>query len=289
MNGIVNTPGVTGWELEGVKSSLKGHIDDQNNPHGVTKAQVGLEQVDNTADADKPISTAQQTAFDQKADATAFASHVDDITRHITAAERDKWNATADSTAVASHINDTVVHITAAEREKWNATADSTTVASHISDAVAHITAVEREEWNAKQDALVFDAKPTADSQNPVTSGGIKAALDKKSPLSHGLHVEFPSSMPEMNGSASMGSASTCARSDHIHPTDTSRAAVSHRHSISDITSGTLTSDRLPVVPLTKGGTNATTAAAALSNLGISIQASPPSYLLSGAVALVYV
>ncbi|HYH74379.1 MAG TPA: hypothetical protein VD735_00300 [Candidatus Saccharimonadales bacterium] len=32
----------------------------------VTKASVGLAQVDNTSDADKPVSTAQQAAIDQK-------------------------------------------------------------------------------------------------------------------------------------------------------------------------------------------------------------------------------
>jgi len=35
------------------------------NPHGVTKEDVGLDQVDNTADLDKPISTATQTALDE--------------------------------------------------------------------------------------------------------------------------------------------------------------------------------------------------------------------------------
>ena len=34
------------------------------NPHGVTKSDVGLGKVDNTADLDKPISTATQTALD---------------------------------------------------------------------------------------------------------------------------------------------------------------------------------------------------------------------------------
>ena len=29
-----------------------------------------------------------------------------------------------------------------------------------------------------KQDALIFDAAPTANSTNPVTSGGVKTALD---------------------------------------------------------------------------------------------------------------
>ena len=37
---------------------------------GLTKPDVGLDQVDTTADADKPVSTAQQTALDAKADLT---------------------------------------------------------------------------------------------------------------------------------------------------------------------------------------------------------------------------
>lgn len=44
-------------------------------------------------------------------------------------------------------------------------------------------------------------------------------------------------------------------------------AAKTHEHAATDITSGTLSSTRLPTVPLTKGGTGATTAAAARSNL----------------------
>ena len=47
-------------------------------------------------------------------------------------------------------------------------------------------------------------------------------------------------------------------------------AASSHNHSASDINSGTLNSNRLPTVPVTKGGTGATTAANARTNLGIT-------------------
>ena len=36
-----------------------------------------------------------------------------------------------------------------------------------------------------KQDTLTFDTTPTANSTNPVTSGGIKTALDGKAPTSH--------------------------------------------------------------------------------------------------------
>lgn len=42
------------------------HLANKNNPHNVTKEQIGLGNVDNTSDANKPISTATQTALDTK-------------------------------------------------------------------------------------------------------------------------------------------------------------------------------------------------------------------------------
>lgn len=45
------------------KSNVNNHIADESNPHKVTKSQVGLSNVDNTSDLDKPISTAQATEF----------------------------------------------------------------------------------------------------------------------------------------------------------------------------------------------------------------------------------
>ena len=41
-------------------------LDDGTNPHGTTKSDLGLSNVDNTSDIDKPISTATQTALDLK-------------------------------------------------------------------------------------------------------------------------------------------------------------------------------------------------------------------------------
>lgn len=49
---------------------------------------------------------------------------------------------------------------------------------THAENTVKHITAAERTAWNGKQSALTFDTAPTAGSTNPVTSGGVKAALD---------------------------------------------------------------------------------------------------------------
>lgn len=54
------------------------HIADKSNPHAVTKAQVGLGNVDNTRDTDKPVSTAQQAALDGKTDVATFQAHLAD-------------------------------------------------------------------------------------------------------------------------------------------------------------------------------------------------------------------
>ena len=63
------TASVNGWgALTGLVSSIDinvtNHINNTQNPHNVTKTQVGLSNVDNTSDIDKPISTAVQSALD---------------------------------------------------------------------------------------------------------------------------------------------------------------------------------------------------------------------------------
>lgn len=49
--------------VDNVKQAPYTHVSDKANPHGVTKDQVGLGNVDNTSDMNKPVSTAQQTAI----------------------------------------------------------------------------------------------------------------------------------------------------------------------------------------------------------------------------------
>lgn len=55
-----------------ITSNLSTHAARVDNPHGVTKSQVGLGNADNTADLDKPISKATQSALDLKADADKY-------------------------------------------------------------------------------------------------------------------------------------------------------------------------------------------------------------------------
>ena len=61
-------------EVMAVDSKADTHIARDDNPHGVTKAQVGLGNANDTSDADKPISIATQEALDLKAVASEVYS-----------------------------------------------------------------------------------------------------------------------------------------------------------------------------------------------------------------------
>src|SRR5205085_9811319 len=61
-------------------AALASHTGNTSNPHAVTKSQVGLGNADNTSDANKPVSTAQQTALDAKVPTTRSISTISPLT-----------------------------------------------------------------------------------------------------------------------------------------------------------------------------------------------------------------
>lgn len=67
-------------ENEAVAAATE-HISNLNNPHSTTKSQVGLSDVDNTSDLNKPISNLTQTALDGKSDIghTHIIDDIDDL------------------------------------------------------------------------------------------------------------------------------------------------------------------------------------------------------------------
>lgn len=72
LGGTADAPTVPGLADQAAATAatdaeLAAHTGDTANPHAVTKTQVGLGNVDNTADTAKPVSTAQATALDAKA------------------------------------------------------------------------------------------------------------------------------------------------------------------------------------------------------------------------------
>ena len=80
------------------------HKDSKENPHGVTKAQVGLGNVDNTSDADKPVSTAQQAALD------ALAEQI--------VSPKDEWTVTDKDGNIIATIDADGLHTTTVVADK---------------------------------------------------------------------------------------------------------------------------------------------------------------------------
>jgi len=85
----------TQQEVITVDNKINAHIADTENPHEVTKAQVGLSNVDNTSDLDKPVSTAQQEALDLKQNVLTAGTNMEitNNTINTTATQiiRRKW------------------------------------------------------------------------------------------------------------------------------------------------------------------------------------------------------
>lgn len=67
----------TGSDVTALETKVNNHIANKSNPHAVTKTQVGLGNVNNTSDADKPVSTAQAAAIaNAKAAGTAAQTSI---------------------------------------------------------------------------------------------------------------------------------------------------------------------------------------------------------------------
>lgn len=67
----------TGSDVTALETKVNNHIANKSNPHTVTKTQVGLGNVNNTSDADKPVSTAQASAIaNAKAAGTAAQTSI---------------------------------------------------------------------------------------------------------------------------------------------------------------------------------------------------------------------
>lgn len=86
---------------------------------------------------------------------------------------------------------------------------------------------------------------------------------------------------PIVNGTATVGTSLRYSRADHVHGTDTGRAAATHNHAATEITSGTLAVDRggTGATTHTVGSVligNATAAVTSLSRNGIDSRASFP-------------
>lgn len=107
-----------------------------------------------------------------------------------------------------------------------------TTNKLNVSDVIDNLTTnVSNKALSANQgvaikaliDALQSEFDGHTHAISEVT--GLQSALDGKAGVSHGTHVTYSTEDPIMDGTAYAGSTSAVARSNHRHPTDTTRAA----------------------------------------------------------------
>ena len=85
------------------------------------------------------------------------------------------------STATVNNVASATAATNDAKGQKIDTTyekiADASNVRTSLQNSINGLS-------SSKQDKLTFDSTPTADSPNPVTSGGVKTALDKKADTS---------------------------------------------------------------------------------------------------------
>lgn len=114
-------------EIDELVTKFDTHISNKSNPHSVTKVQVGLGNVDNTSDANKPISTATQNALNSKfnaSDGNALKQRVDNIPELIATgitvdSDNDSVNISLDTTSIVDGtLSGTTININSATTSK---------------------------------------------------------------------------------------------------------------------------------------------------------------------------
>jgi hypothetical protein len=138
-------------------------------PAGLVKADVGLGDVDNTSDVNKPISTATQTALDLKANASAITELAQDAVNTAIVAGTGLDKAYDDvANTITLDIDSTVATLTGTQ------TLTNKTLTSPVINTPTGI---------AKSDVGLANVDNTTDANKPVSTA-TQTALDLKANLS---------------------------------------------------------------------------------------------------------
>lgn len=155
-------------------TDLISHLANKSNPHGVTKAQIGLGSVDNTADKSKPVSTPQQDAIDA-AMAQANAYTLQKIADLINGAPESMDTLKEVSDAIAAN-EDVMSALNAAIGTK----ASQAELDGHTGNTTIHITATERTSWNGAVNAKHSHANKALLDTYTQTETNLASAVSSK-------------------------------------------------------------------------------------------------------------
>ncbi|WP_243572756.1 pyocin knob domain-containing protein [Bacillus stercoris] len=201
--------------MEKQNHELKSHTENTENPHQVTKKQVGLGNVDDIQQASKeefdshiknnsnPHNvTATQIGLDKvinekQATKVEFDLHTEDVVRHVTSTERNKWNS-SESNAKAytdTHENrkDNPHDVTKAQvgLDKVDNVQQASKLDfdQHSLDNIRHVTQADRNKWNGAQLVKLTD-----------DSGSVSIISDPNVLVTSGFYeVSNSTAMPDKN------------------------------------------------------------------------------------------
>jgi hypothetical protein len=164
--------------------AAKTHADiTTGNPHQLDKSDIGLPNVDNTSDLNKPISTATQTALDDKADlengfvkASQLPSYVDDIVEFDTL--QDLQNANKEVAKIYVVTDDP----TPANNTSYRITSNGTLVKfdhtsaewGHVTGTIANQTDIENATFTPGTSGITSTTVKTAIQEVKGYAKGIK-------------------------------------------------------------------------------------------------------------------
>ncbi|HEX8658450.1 MAG TPA: hypothetical protein VF690_12980 [Hymenobacter sp.] len=102
--GLTETDGQLFQNIGAVDAFFNAHRNNTSNPHATTKAQVGLGNVDNTADTVKPVSTVQKTYIDSNVNDVRgeTMAHVADLNNPHATTKTQVGLSNADNTSDAN-------------------------------------------------------------------------------------------------------------------------------------------------------------------------------------------
>lgn len=169
-------------------SSYDSHLSNKDNPHSVTKSQVGLGSVVNTGDSATPVSGGT-TKFTTGGAYTELNKKVDKVdgkglsSNDFTNTYKDKLDNT--DTAVTTDSSNLVTSGAVATAISTEVTNRNTAITNAINNLDVssvggdgkYISAISETDGKISATSTTMDTAPTTNSVKAVTSGGIKTAI----------------------------------------------------------------------------------------------------------------
>lgn len=172
----------TGEAIEQAKQEATNHANSTENPHKVTKEQVGLSEVDNTSDMDKPVSTLQGEKIEEAKKAGTDAAAMAEEAKTAAGTAQEKADEAHTLAGTAKEKADEAY--TLAEEAKANSggvTVKERTVNVYYVDWNENAQTVQVEGVGGNSIVIV---SPTADSYDTYTENGVFCVAQSDGALS---------------------------------------------------------------------------------------------------------